>query len=120
MDIGKEKEGESMKIRIGKRRKIQFTDKKHPLMGIISMLIAILSFVLMIALFIGSGIAKGSAGIMYGYLGIFNLLLSGVGFVLSLRCYKLEEIYITTPRIGSVLNGFIIIIYLILYFAGAL
>lgn len=109
-----------MKIRIGKRRKIQFTDKKHPLIGIFSMLIAFVSFVMMIVLFIGSGIAKGNAGIAYGYLGIFNLLFSCVGFVLSLRCYKMEGIYITTPRIGSILNGFIIIIYLILYFAGAL
>ena len=109
-----------MKIRIGKRRKIQFTDKKHPLPGIISVLFAVVSAGVMLALFIGSGIAKGNAGIVYGYLGILNLLLAIVGFILSLRCYKMEEIYMTTPRVGSVLNGIIIIIYLILYFVGAL
>lgn len=109
-----------MKIRIGKRRKIQFTDKKHPFIGIVSMVISFLSLIGMIALFIGSGMVKGNAGIVYGYLGILNLSVSVVGFVLSLRCYRKEDIYMTTPAIGSVLNGIIVILYLILYFAGAL
>lgn len=106
-------------IRIGKRRKIQFTDKKHPFIGIVSMLIAVLSLVFIIALFVCSSMEKGRGGIHYGYLGILNLVLSAVGFVLSLRCYKKEEIYMTCPAIGSVLNGLIIILYLILYFQGA-
>ena len=84
-----------MKIRIGKRRKIQFTDKKHPFIGIVSMVISLLSLIGMIALFIGSGMAKGNAGIVYGYLGILNLSVSVVGFVLSLRCYRKEDIYMT-------------------------
>ena len=44
-----------MRIRIGKRRKIQFTDKKHPFIGIVSMLIAFASLIFIAALFIGSG-----------------------------------------------------------------
>ena len=104
----------SIKIRIGKRRKIQFTDKKHPFIGIVSMLIAVLSLI------ICSSMEKGRGGIQYGYLGIVNLALSVVGFVLSLRCYKKEDIYMTCPAVGSVLNGIIIILYLILYFQGAL
>lgn len=109
-----------MRIQIGRRRKIQFTDKKHPIQGVISMLIAIASCILMIALFIGSGMAKGQAGIVYGYFGILNLFLSAVGFIMSLRCYKKEDVYMSTPTIGSVVNGIIIIIYLILYVLGAL
>ena len=81
-----------MQIRIGKRRKIQFTDKKHPLQGILSALLAALSFAMMIILFVCSGMEKGNGGIMYGYLGILNLLLSVTGFVLSLRCLKREDI----------------------------
>lgn len=107
-------------IRIGKRRKIQFTDKKHPVQGIVSMLISFVAFILMIVLFVCSGREKGNGGVVYGYLGIVNLLLSVVGFVLALRCYKKEDIYMTTPSVGSVLNGVIILIYLLLYFLGAL
>lgn len=109
-----------MNIRIGKRKKIQFTDKKHPMLGIISALIALVSLTVMIILFVGSGLAKGNAGIAYGYIGILNLIISVVGFVFSLRCYKQDEIYMTTPTIGSVVNGIIIIVYLILYFVGVL
>lgn len=109
-----------MRIRIGKRRKIQFTDKKHPFIGIVSMLIAFASLIFIAVLFIGSGMEKGKGGIVYGYLGVVNLLLSACGFILSLRCYRKEDAYMTTPAIGSLLNGIIIILYLILYFLGAL
>lgn len=109
-----------MRIRIGKRRKIQFTDKKHPVMGIFSLLIAVASLALMLVLFIFSGMEGGKGGIIYGYLGIVNFILSVIGFVLALRCFRKEDIYMTTPTVGSILNGIIIIIYLILYFMGTL
>lgn len=109
-----------MNIRIGNRRKIQFTDKKHPFIGIVSMLTAILSLLLMLGLFISSGMEKGKGGSQYGYLGMLNLVLAIVGFILALRCYKKEDIYMSTPTIGSVVNGIIVIVYLILYFWGTL
>nr|MBP3597928.1 hypothetical protein [Eubacterium sp.] len=109
-----------MKIRIGKRRRIQFTDKKHPFWGIVSALISLGALVMMVVIFLCAGNAKGQGGIAYGYLGIFNLVLSIVGFVMALRCYKQDDIYVTTPTIGSIVNGMIIIIYLILYIMGVL
>ncbi len=109
-----------MNIRIGKRRKIQFTDKKHPMMGIASMVMSFVSLIIMFALFIGSGNAQGQGGMVYGYLGMLNLILSVVGFVLALKCLKKDDVYLTTPTIGSVLNGMIIIIFLMLYLVGVL
>lgn len=47
-----------MKIRIGRRRRIQFTDKKHPKRGIVSSVIAAASFIMMCTLFIGSESCK--------------------------------------------------------------
>ena len=67
-----------MKIRIGRRRRIQFTDKKHPKRGIVSSVIAAASFIMMCALFIGSSHVKGQAGISYGYLGFLNLNLDEI------------------------------------------
>lgn len=109
-----------MKIRMGKRRKIQFTDKKHPRSGIVATLMALGALVMMFVLFLCSGNAGGQGGIVFGYLGICNLILSVVGFVMALRCMKQDDIYMTTPTIGSVINGLIIIIYLILYILGVL
>lgn len=109
-----------MNIRIGSRRKIQFTDKKHPFIGIVSMLIAIASLLLMLGLFVRSGMEKGNGGVLYGYLGVLNLALSIMGFIFALRCYKKEDVYMSTPTVGSFVNGMIIIVYLILYFWGTL
>jgi hypothetical protein len=109
-----------MRIRIGRRRKIQFTDKKHPMMGIVSMLISFVSLAWMIGLFVGSSMVQGQGSIAYGYMGIFNMLLALAGFILSLQCYKKDDAYMTTPTIGSVINGIIVIIYLILYFLGVI
>lgn len=89
-------------------------------MGIFSLLIAVASLALMLVLFIFSGMEGGKGGIIYGYLGIVNFILSVIGFVLALRCFRKEDIYMTTPTVGSILNGIIIIIYLILYFMGTL
>lgn len=109
-----------MKIRIGKRRKIQFTDKKHPFWGIVATFMALGALVMMLVLFICAGNARGQGGIVFGYLGISNLILSVAGFVIALRCIKQDDIYMTTPTIGSVINGLIIIVYLILYILGVL
>lgn len=109
-----------MRIRIGRRRKIQFTDKKHPRQGIVSTVMAVASFAFMCALFVGSGRAKGNAGLSYGYLGILNMIFSAVGFVVAFRCFKQDEIYLTTPTTGAVVNGLIVITYLILYILGVL
>lgn len=108
-----------MQVHFGKKRRIQFTDRTHPIQGIASAVVAVLSFVFMNALFISSGIAQGMGGLAYGYLGIANLILSAVGFVVALRCLKKDDIYVLTPTIGAVVNGIIIIIYLILYLVGA-
>lgn len=109
-----------MNIRFGRQRKIRFTDKKHPTRGVISFLIAVVSLIFMISLFIGSSRAAGNGGIAYGYLGLLNFAIAVAGFVMALRCYKLEDIYMTTPAIGSVVNGCIALIYLFLYFLGVL
>lgn len=109
-----------MKIRIGKRRRIQFTDKKHPQRGIIASVIAVVSFIIMCALFLGSSRVKGQAGISYGYFGFLNMILSIVGFVLAFRCFKQEEIYKTTPTFGAMVNGIILVSYVVLYILGVL
>lgn len=109
-----------MRIRIGKRRKIQFTDKKHPKRGIVSSVIATASLIMMCALFIGSSHVKGQAGISYGYLGFLNLIVSIVGLVLAFRCFKEEEIYKITPTFGVAVNGIVLISYVALYILGVL
>ncbi|MCR5797497.1 MAG: DUF6142 family protein [Eubacterium sp.] len=101
-----------------KKRRIQFTDKKHPRQGIISSIMGAVAIIVLLMLFIFSGRAKGHAGILFGYMGILDFILAVAGFVMAIRCIKQEEIYYTTVRIGVVSNGIVGLCLLVLYIVG--
>lgn len=107
-----------MQIRFGNRKRIQFTDKKHPVMGIVSMGIAVIAWILMVVLFYFSSAAKGAAGIVIGFAGVLVLATSAFGFVMAIRCYKKEDIYMTAPTVGAILNGVLVVLCLLLYVMG--
>ena len=108
-----------MEIRYGKRKRIQFSDKTHPTRGIVSLGLGVLSFIVLIVLCIVSGKAKGNAGIGIGFAGIWALGMSIIGFILGVRCSREEDIYMVTPAVGSVLNGVLTLILMMLFFKGA-
>ncbi|MDR1700338.1 MAG: DUF6142 family protein [Lachnoclostridium sp.] len=99
-------------------KKIQFTDKVHPLRGIVSTIIGILSLLFMLGLFIGAGNAKGLGGEIYGYLGTFNVIAAVTGFIMGLLCFRMEDIFIRFPIIGTVLNGIVSFVLIALYILG--
>lgn len=108
-----------MQIRFGRRKKIQFTDKIHPPQGIIAALIGLVSVVLLCVLFTLSYQSKGNSGLYIGVLGMLDLAVSIVGFIMAVKCFKKEDIYIFTPTLGAVLNGMMIICCMLLYVTGA-
>lgn len=108
-----------MQIRFGSRKKIQFTDKVHPVSGILSVVIGVAALAGLVTLCVMSSSVKGNSGILVGVLGLVVLAASIVGFMMAAKCYKKDEIYIITPAIGSVLNGFLILVCLLLYVIGA-
>ena len=101
-----------MEVRFGNRKRIRFSDKKHPKHGIISVVLGVLCIV--------SGHAKGRAGMEIGALGLATMVLSIIGFVLAVRCNKEEDIYHVTPAVGSVLNGIMILLFMVLFIKGAI
>ncbi len=107
-----------MKIPFFNRRRILFTDKVHPKQGILSAVIGVGAVVFMLFLFHQSDQRDGAWGIQAAYLGFLNLILAIAGEILGIRCFKMEEIYPTTPRMGCVLNGVVILVYFILYITG--
>ena len=50
-----------MEVRFGNRKRIRFSDKKHPKHGIISVVLGVLSIIILLTLCIVSGHAKGRA-----------------------------------------------------------
>ncbi len=101
-----------------KTKKIQFTDREHPFRGILSAVIGMLSFLFMLGLFIGAGNAKGSGGEIYGYLGTINVLAAVAGVILGMQCFRMEDIYIRYPVIGTILNGVVTLSLISLYILG--
>lgn len=108
-----------MQVRFGRRKKIQFTDKIHPMQGIIAALVGLVSVALLCTLFILSYQSKGNSGLYIGFLGMLDLAVSVVGFVMAVKCFKKEDIYILTPTLGAVINGMMIISCMLLYVMGA-
>lgn len=109
-----------MQVRFGKRKRIQFTDRSHPTMGIASVLLGVVALAMLIILCIVSGEAKGNSGIFIGVLGMISMMISIVGFIMAIKCYRKEDIYMVTPTIGSVMNGMLVVIFLLLFFIGAM
>jgi hypothetical protein len=108
-----------MQIRFGKRRRIRFTDKTHPAAGILSVVMGTVAWIVLIILVMISGAAGGKSGLALGVAGLLDLVFSAVGFWLAMRCYKKEDIYMTTPAAGTVLNGLLVLGLVILYVIGA-
>lgn len=109
-----------MQIRFGKRKKIQFSDKTHPPRGIVSVILGGVTLCLLVTLCIISGRAKGQAGIGIGFAGICALGMSLFGFIIAVRCSREEDIYMVTPAVGSVLNGTLTLMLMVLFFIGAM
>lgn len=109
-----------MQVRFGKRKRIRFSDRTHPVAGIVSTIIGVVSLSVLVVLCVVSEKARGNAGIEVGAVGILSLIASTVGFVIATRCYRKEDIYMTMPTIGSILNGVLVIVYLLLFFVGVM
>ena len=109
-----------IEVRYGNRKRIRYSDKKHPKHVIISVVLGVLSIIILLSLCIVSGHAKGRAGMEIGALGLATMVLSIIGFVLAVRCNKEEHIYHVTPAVGSVLNGIMILLFMVLFIKGAI
>ena len=102
---------------IKKKRKkdgLHLTDKKHPKQGIASTILGLLSLVLCIL----SGQAGGNAGIWIGIWGVVLAVINIWGFVLGMISLKLENIRQLFPSLGVIINGLMVLMYLVIYIIG--
>lgn len=109
-----------MHIRFGKRKRIRFTERSHPMMGILSVLLGIVALIVLFVLCYISGKEKGNSGIAIGVIGMLSMIMSIVGFFMANKCWRKEDIYMITPTVGSILNGILVIVFLLLFFIGAM
>lgn len=116
----------SVEMRIKLRKKghkkesgeLRLTDKRHPISGIVSSILAVVSFVSFAAACIMSGMNGGNAGFGIGLVGISCFLVSITGFIIAWISLHQENIRPLFPTAGSLVNGILIIIYMVLYILG--
>ena len=101
-----------------KEGELRLTDKRHPPLGIASFVLSAVSFISFAAACILSGQNGGNSGIGIGLIGILCLIASITGFIMAWASLHQENIRPLFPTIGSVVNGLLIICYMILYILG--
>ncbi|MCX4315961.1 MAG: DUF6142 family protein [Lachnospiraceae bacterium] len=97
---------------------VQFTDKIRPKKGIFSICLAVLCFGLMLAMIVLSAMEGGEGGWYLGAGGMAALFLSVIGFILAVRCFRMENIYYGLPLGGAFLNGVLLLGCLVFYVLG--
>ncbi|BCN29833.1 hypothetical protein bsdtb5_11280 [Anaeromicropila herbilytica] len=101
-----------------KKGSYKFSDKTHPKLGIISVILGAISLILMCYLSYLSSSSHGKGNIYIGLFGIVAFIISIFGLVCSVKSVKEKEIFYTFPIIGMVVNGLLVIGCAILYFIG--
>lgn len=103
---------------MARKRGVKFSDKKHSIKGIISIVIGLVSLVALIVLFYLSAKTKGGGSINLGLVGVIILILSILAITLSYQGYKERDIHHYVPVIGLILNGLLFLVLFILYIVG--
>jgi hypothetical protein len=101
-----------------KREIIHFSGRRHPKTGILAAVTGFLVLTGFLTLSILSGLAKGNGGFFLGVIGILLFILAIAGFVLSYQAFKKKDIFYHFPIVGVILNGFMVILLLIIYILG--
>lgn len=103
---------------VKKKETIQFSGRRHTRLGILSAVIGIVSVIGFIIVSIISGINGGEGGLIIGIAGILLFALSLLGFIMSYKALKQKDIFYRFPMTGLVVNGIMMIVYVILYVMG--
>ena len=86
------------------RRSYKFTDKKHTKQGLLSVACGGVALILTaVSLSLAFRMA-GQAGSVVGLLGIFAMMASAAGFVLAIRGFQEEDVYMISSQVGVVLD----------------
>lgn len=105
-------------MRKKKKDEFKFSDKYHPLQGIIGVILALVVLVAMCVLFYVSSKSSGNAGMWIGFVGLGIFVINIIGFVFSVLGFQKQEIYYRFPIAGILLNGCFFIVFLLLYIVG--
>ena len=102
-----------------KQSSLKLTDKKHPPLAIGATFVGLCSGLGFFAVCMVSSQSHGKSGMYIGAWGIFCLLLSGLGFVMAWVSLRKDNIRTFFPSVAAVINGLVMVFYILLYFWGS-
>lgn len=102
-----------------KQSSLKLTDKKHPPLAIGATLVGFGSGIGFFAVCLVSSQSHGKAGVYIGVWGLLCLLLSAVGFVMAWFSLRQDNIRTFFPSVAAVINGLLMVFYILLYFWGS-
>jgi len=84
----------------------------------ISFAIGLIIILTLLVLVFISSLSSGNGGIQYGFIGLVLAFIAIYGFALGIKACKEKEIFYTAPISGLVINGLLIVVFIILYLVG--
>jgi hypothetical protein len=105
-------------MRKKKKDDFKFSDKYHPVQGIIGVVLALIVLIATCFLFYVSSRSSGNAGVWIGFVGLGIFVVNIIGFIFSVLGFHKQEIYYRFPIAGILLNGCLFIVFLLLYIVG--
>ena len=100
------------------RRSYKFTDKKHTKQGLASVACGVAALALTGTALMLAFRGAGQAGSIVGLMGLLAMLLSVEGFVLALRGFQEEDVYVISSQVGVVLDGLLFILWAVVCVIG--
>lgn len=101
-----------------RREALRVSVSKIPVEVYISMIIGFLSMVSFIVVCILSAINRGNAALWVGVIPIIATVCNAGALFLAYRCFKLDDVRNKWVSIAAIMNGFMVIIYMLLYIMG--
>ena len=101
-----------------KRLSLHFTGRRHARGGIISLVMAVIAWIVFIALCVYSSSLGGNAASVVGILGMADAILVLAGMIIAFKGFQERDVYYVLPIVGMVMNGILFVIYFSLYFMG--
>lgn len=101
-----------------RRRKLRVSSKKSSPITIVTLCAGIISFVVLVTLCIISAVYKGKYGSTAGIVPLGMLVINIICFASAYRQLHKENILEGIVSLSAVINGGMVVIYLVLYLIG--
>lgn len=97
---------------------VKFRGRKQSPRGIAALCLGLLALIGFTVIAVISGQSGGSSGVISGLIGVVLLVITAIGFVLSIKSLQERDIFMSIPITSMVINSVMTIFLICLYIMG--